>query len=305
MKTDILYVLLPLSLLFGCDLERGDTGDTSDPGVASCALSDDVETVLLENATGLTEAAVFVGQVTESSVLEYVYAISLYDQVESAGWLFFIGCDSSGTTFEPTCQGLEEEGYWDCVRPTCVDEDTLEIDAWYTTYGSTEPAEDVSFSLDMAETGGTLWFTAEPHHTITMAAAGEYTEVSLEHEVTAAHIGSDGEVTDVSYAVTGTVQHGASHPAFEMNIDYPGLEEGHAWSMVLSFDEVALAGTVLRDGVEVATVQDVTAEGEHDLALEMSWEDCEAEASLKPDRDIGWTTCRGDARVDCDPVPEM
>lgn len=302
MRTSALYLCL-LSLSMGCDLFPSESGDTGVSRSDDCSLPEDVETLLLDNATGLMTEMAFVGQVTDSSRPEYVYAISLYDQVASAGWMLFVGCDDAETAFEATCgeTAMSDEAYWSCVRPTCLDESTLQIDAWYTEYGNTEIGGAEAFSLDAASTGGTLSFPEDPVHSWTMASAVDYATVDVHHAVTADHTGEDGVVTDVSYAVTGSVVHGDVHPNFELEIEYPRLEDGHSWAMTLSFDEHGLVGALLRDGVQVATVEDVTPSDGHDLVLALGWEGCAEEAHLAPDPSS--LPCPRNARIRCDPEP--
>lgn len=296
---------LSLICLFtsACLTEAESTIDTgAETGAPeTCTLDAELEAALLANATGLMEDATFVGGVTESSQLEFVYAMSLFGQVASAGWMIFTGCEGGPSAFDPTCANVAGlDGAWSCVQPVCVDEQTLRIETWYAEDGISDPEAGGSFSLPFEDTGGTLRFDGAPLHTWTMAVEQGYTEVAAAHEVTVAHTSTDGVESDLSHTVVGDIVHGAEHPAFELVITYPAIEAGHTWVMTLDFDEDGLEGQLLRDGEPRAQVLDATPEDEHHLVLAMAWETCETETRRPPE--IREPECPPTARADCPPT---
>lgn len=296
---------LALSLaLAGCSIQEG-AGESDPP---SCALArqvitDDIETVLLENAEGLMKEAAFVGQATSSTRLEFIYAISLYDQLTSAGWLLAVGCTDDAEPSIPTCQSaLDGSGVWSCIRPVCEDRDTLRIESWYAEDGNSELSLNDPFTLPFDATGGELVFLGNPLHSWTMDAESGYATVEADHGVLAQHVAPDGAVTDVSYRAAGHIQHGDAHPEFTLDIQYPKLSTHGIWRMTLDFGPRGLDGALWLDDVRVATVLDATPQDSDELALALDWAAC-AEVPAPGGEGLGCNEGTRASRLDCDSGP--
>ena len=300
MRTPCLSLCI-LSIAPGCS-PLPSVGDSADgTAKAECTLTDDARTLLLDNATGLMGEVAYVGQATESVAQPYLYAISLYDQVSAAGESSFAGCADPTATFEASCgeRGTASLAYWSCAQPSCVDSDTVQVDAWYTTTGNTEIGDAAPFSIDATSTGGILSFSKDPVHTWILDSSEAYTTVYFSHAVSAQHTGVDGVISDVSYEATGTISHGSRQPSVDLEITYPHLETGHRWSMTLSSEAGAVAGALLRDGAEVGAVTPLTPAAVGDPTLALRWEGCAED--VPPPLDTGSVPCPKGTGAGCEP----
>lgn len=294
------HVWLSLLALSACGRGPGEPDLAGEDAAQVCELPTDLETLLLANTAAQMEVAAFVGQATSDAHPEALYAVDLYREVADAGWISFMGCADGAGTFEPTCVDVDaEDGWWSCIQLSCLDTETLHVDAWYAPAGDNAGDGDGGFTMPVTSTGGTLEVSGAARFGWTLAAQDDYATVTADHAVSATHLGEDGSAVDVSFTTTGTVDHGDFHPAFSLVVRYPGIEDGHTWSTTLSFAEAGLDGALLRDEVQVATVLDVTPADAHHLVLQLDWTDCGAAKPPAPDK--SGFECPPEARADCGP----
>lgn len=275
-----------LSILASCAEGPGGQAQRGGAEARICGLDATVEELVVADAAGLLQDAAVVGGVVEAEPATLSYEATLFGSLSGVGQVDLGRCARGEDPGPDSCSQMGDST-WSCARLACEDQQIARVEAWFS------PDQGSSFTLDRGE-GQALKLSGQPTYTWTLSAADGYGKAQVSHEVKAQLTDEAGRSTDLSHTVQGTISRGEARAALE--ISWTGLEQGRTWSTRLSMDGDTVAGALLRDGEQVASLDE--GQPRDPGSLELAWRGCEGPARTDVDID----ECEGHGRSGCPPV---
>jgi len=277
---------LSFSMLAGCTDGPGGLARSGGAEARVCGLEPAVEALVVADATGLLQDAEAMGAVPDAGAATLSYQATLFGSLSGTGEVDLGRCARGEDPGQDSCTQMGD-GAWSCARLVCENAQSARVEAWFS------PEQGSSISLDRGG-GQVLTLAGEPTYTWTLSADDAYSSATVAHTVSALLTDAGGQTYDLSYTVQGSLDRGATAAALE--IAWPGLERGRAWTTRLNLAGDQVDGALLRDGEQVATLEE--ARPRSLASLELSWEGCDG----APPTDAEVEDCGRRGRSGCAPV---